>query len=270
MNWTTECIAVIPCFNEARHIAEVIRGVRGHLPNILIVDDGSTDATADIARQAGARVLRHESNLGKGAALRDGLKKAKEEGFTWAITLDGDGQHAAEEMPLFFRHAEATRASLIVGNRMNDTAAMPWLRRSANRWMSRRLSRMTGAPLADSQCGFRLMNLDAYSRVALKTNRFEIESEMLVAFFAARCPVEFVPVRTIYKAEASKIHPLLDTWRWLNWWWKWSRSARPGRVAGKGDESIAAQSAVSMPCALSPAGRKSLPLVLQSSVAPHS
>jgi len=73
MNWTTECIAIIPCFNEARHIAEVIRDVREHLPNILVVDDGSTDATADIARLAGAKVLRHEINLGKGASLRTGI-----------------------------------------------------------------------------------------------------------------------------------------------------------------------------------------------------
>jgi len=273
MNWTTECIAVIPCFNEARHVAEVIRDVRVHLPDILVVDDGSTDATAVIARLAGAEVLRHESNLGKGAALRAGFENAKERGFAWALMLDGDGQHAAEEMPYFFRRAETSRAMLIAGNRMHDAAAMPWLRRFVNRWMSRRLSNLTGVPLADSQCGFRLVNLDAYSRVSLTTTRFEIESEMLVAFVAERCRVEFVPVRTIYKAEASKIHPLLDTWRWFNWWWKWSRSdnrSQPGAAEENGDEAIAARNVLSIPPLLSPAAHKSLPLPLQVTVAHHS
>ncbi|NOS69739.1 MAG: glycosyltransferase family 2 protein [Verrucomicrobia bacterium] len=218
MDWTTQCVAVIPCFNEARHIADVIGGVRAHLPNIIVVDDGSTDATAEIANRACVEVLQHTRNLGKGTALRAGFDHAHQRGFKWVIMLDGDGQHSAEEIPRFFKLADTTGGSLIVGNRMGDTIAMPWLRRFVNRWMSRRLSKLTGIALADSQCGFRLVNLDAYSRMALTTQRFEIESEMLVAFAAARYRIGFVPVRTIYKAEASKIHPLLDTWRWFSWW----------------------------------------------------
>lgn len=218
MDWSHQCVAVIPCFNEALHIADVIGGVRAHLPNIILVDDGSTDATAEIASRAGVDVLKHTKNLGKGAALRAGFDHAHQRGFKWVIMLDGDGQHSAEEIPRFFKLADTTGGSLIVGNRMGDTFAMPWPRRLVNRWMSRRLSKLTGIALPDSQCGFRLVNLDAYSRVALTTQHFEIESELLVAFSAARCRIEFVPVRTIYKAGASKIHPLLDTWRWFRWW----------------------------------------------------
>ncbi len=226
MDWSHQCVAVIPCFNEARRVADVIRGVQKHLPGVIVVDDGSTDGTARIARGAGAEVLRHETNLGKGAALRAAFGRARERGFRWVIMLDGDGQHAAEEMPVFFKCAQDSFASLVVGNRMRDVAAMPWLRWFVNRWMSRRLSQMAGVALPDSQCGFRLVNLEAYARVPLTTQRFEVESEMLVSFVAAGHRVEFVPVRTIYKNEASKIHPLLDAWRWFNWWWKLSRSRK--------------------------------------------
>jgi hypothetical protein len=142
----------------------------------------------------------------------------RDRGFRWALTLDGDGQHAAEDIPSFFACAEKTGASLVIGDRMGCCAAMPWLRRQVNRWMTRRLARLTGVPLADSQCGFRLINLEAWSGLTVTTERFEVESEMLAAFLAAGHPVRFVPVRVIYKPHPSKIHPLADTWRWVRWW----------------------------------------------------
>jgi hypothetical protein len=131
--------------------------------------------------------------------------------------LDGDGQHAPDDIPIFFSCAERSNAILIVGNRMKNCRAMPWLRRQANRWMSRRLSRLTGELLPDSQCGFRLACLETLLRLPLRVNRFEIESEMLVAFLAAGQKTGFVSIQTIYKIGVSKIHPLADTWRWLRW-----------------------------------------------------
>ncbi len=96
---------------------------------------------------------------------------------------------------------------------------MPWLRRQVNRWMSRRISQMTGADLPDSQCGFRLARLDTLQALSFQANRFEIESAMLAAFLAAGKKVEFVPVQTIYahRGQGSKINPLTDSWRWLRW-----------------------------------------------------
>ena len=217
MDWKCQCAAVIPCFNEAAHIGTVIAGVEKYLPKILVVDDGSTDASAENARAAGAEIIRFQKNSGKGAALQAGWRRARELGFTWALMLDGDGQHAAEDIPSFFQRAESTMSPLIVGNRMGNCAAMPWLRRNVNRWMSKRISRLTGAPLPDSQCGFRLAHLETLLRLQFRANRFEIESEMLTAFIFAGKKVEFVPVQTIYKNSASKIRPLPDTWRWLRW-----------------------------------------------------
>ena len=219
MNWPEVCAAVIPCFNEEATIRSVVSSVRQHIPTVLVVDDGSTDASAVQAQLAGARVLHHEKNSGKGAALRTGWKKAQDRGFSWALCLDGDGQHAADDIPAFLRCAEESSAALVIGNRMQATQSMPWLRRIVNRWMSRRLSRVAGRPLPDSQCGFRLLNLQSWSRLSLKSLRFEIESELLLGFLSAGEKVEFVPIRTIYKGAPSKIHPLRDTLRWFKWWW---------------------------------------------------
>lgn len=197
----------------------MVRTVREHLPSVLVVDDGSTDATAAAARAAHAEVVRHAVNRGKGAALRVGFQHLRDGGFSWALMLDGDGQHAADDIPKFFACAEATGAQLFIGNRMPQAHRMPWLRRRVNRWMTRRLSRRAGVTVPDSQCGFRLINLEALVGVPLRTDHFEIESELLLACLRAGLQVEFVPVRTIYRPGASKIHPVLDTWRWLRWWW---------------------------------------------------
>jgi glycosyltransferase involved in cell wall biosynthesis len=217
MDWKRQCAAMIPCFNEAADICEVVVGVKKFLPNVIVVDDGSTDTTAGLAKISGAKILSLKKNSGKGAALRAGWKFARELDFKWILMLDGDGQHAADDIPKFFESAMKTNAALTVGNRMGHPAAMPWLRRKVNQFMSKRISRLTGARLPDSQCGFRLAHLETLLSLPIAANRFEIESEMLVAFLVAGHKIEFVPVQTIYKNAASKIRPLPDTLRWLRW-----------------------------------------------------
>ena len=204
--------------NEASSIGPLVTAVRLHAPTIFVVDDGSEDGTRKAAESAGARVLRHEMSQGKGAALQSGWRCALDSGFGWALSLDGDGQHAPDDIPAFFGCAEQTSAALVVGNRMVEAAKMPLVRRMVNRWMSRRLSKLTGQTLPDSQCGFRLMHLPTWAGLRLETQNFEIESEVLVAFLKAGHKVEFVPVRAIYKTEQSKIHPVRDSLRWWRWW----------------------------------------------------
>ena len=217
------CAVVIPCFNEAATIATLVPAVRRHLPRVFAVDDGSADGTGSIARAAGALVLRHEHNLGKGAALKTGLSCALKQGYEWAVTLDGDGQHAPEDLPALFQCAQKTNAPLVIGNRMVEPQKMCWLRRHVNRWMSRQLSQRTGRHLPDTQSGFRLMHLETWSSMALETERFETESETLMAFLAAGRRVEFVPVQTIQGMRGSHIHPVADSLRWLKWWRKCGR-----------------------------------------------
>jgi glycosyltransferase involved in cell wall biosynthesis len=227
VDWSAQCAAVIPCLNEAEKIAGVVASVGPYLQTVVVVDDGSTDETALLAQKSGARVLRHARSCGKGAALKTGLGWAFENHFTWALTLDGDGQHVAEDIPKFFNRADTHLADLIIGNRMVNATRIPWLRRLVNRWMSRQLSFLAGRELPDTQCGFRLINLDVWSALELQTAHFEVESELLLAFCAASHPVEFVPIQVVYRGEASKIRPVLDTWRWLKWW----NTAKRSRVS---------------------------------------
>jgi Glycosyltransferases involved in cell wall biogenesis len=219
MDLRASCAAVIPCFNEQATIAGLITSVRPQVAHIIVVDDGSTDRTGEVSKTASAEVIRHPQNLGKGQAIRAGIARAQELKYQWALLMDGDGQHAAADIRGFFDCADVTGAKLVIGNRMAGGGSMPWLRRIVNRWMSRRLSTKAGTALPDSQCGFRLVNLEAWSRLRLSTTHFEIESELVLAFARAGMRIEFVPIQVIYKDEQSKIHPVRDTIRWFQWWW---------------------------------------------------
>jgi len=185
---------------------------------VLVVDDGSTDCTTDVAAQFGAIIVGFPRNVGKGAALRAGWQRAREHGFLWVLNLDGDGQHHPEDIPVFLRRADETGSAMIVGNRMHSPREIPWVRRMVNCWMSQRLSIRAKQYLPDSQCGFRLVNLDSLVDLHLSSDRFEIESEMLLAFIRAGHRVEFVPVTVIGRGAHSHIRPVHDTLRWLRWW----------------------------------------------------
>jgi glycosyltransferase involved in cell wall biosynthesis len=217
MNWTTQCAAVIPCLNERASIGTLVSAVLKHFPATLVVDDGSSDGTALAAQRAGAEVIRHARSLGKGAALQTGWTAARERGFEWTLTLDGDGQHSPDDIPRFLSCAERSSAELVVGNRMDDPATMPWVRYRVNRWMSWQISKLAEQHFPDSQCGFRLMNLNAWSGLPISAAHFEIESAVLLGFARAGRRIEFVPIQVIYKSEQSKIHPVRDTLRWFRW-----------------------------------------------------
>jgi glycosyltransferase involved in cell wall biosynthesis len=220
MSWRESCAAVIPCLNEAEALGPLLEGVRRHLNQIIVINDGSGDQTAEIAKGAGVHLLNHPRTLGKGAALRTGWAEAQRLGFSWVICLDGDGQHDPAVVPRFFEKADQTGASLIIGNRMGEAHKIPIIRRFVNGWMSGQLSRKAGRYLPDSQCGYRLINLQDLSRAgsAGTAAHFEIESDTLLCFVRAGLKVEFVPVPVIYGAEVSKINPITDTLRWFNWW----------------------------------------------------
>jgi len=174
MDWRSACAAVIPCFNEEEEIARIVAGVRVHIPAVFVIDDGSTDATAIRARTAGAIVCQGSANSGKGAAVQMGAAQARDRGFSWALTLDGDGQHSPGDIPKFFACAERTSASLVIGNRMDQSAQMPSLRRWVNSAMSWKISKITGLSAPDSQCGFRLFNLKEWARLPISADHFEI------------------------------------------------------------------------------------------------
>lgn len=227
-------VALVPCLNEARTIADVVRGVRRHLPRVLVIDDGSHDGTGALAAAAGAEVLRHATPLGKGASLAAGWRHAAAAGTEWVLLLDGDGQHEPADIPVLLQ-AAAGDVKLVVGNRMVRPDAMPWLRRATNRWLSGRLSRLAGVPLPDSQCGFRLAHLPTLLALGLQAERFEIESEMVIAFARAGGRIAWVEIQVRYGAERSKIAPLRDTVRW----WRWYSAARRRLEGSPGHSELA-------------------------------
>jgi hypothetical protein len=220
------CGALIPCHNEAAALGSVVRRMRAILPQVLVVDDGSCDDSAAAAQAAGARVVRHSRRRGKGAALATGWTAAAEAGWEWVLMLDGDGQHAPEDSPALL--AAAAAAPLVIGHRLHTLHGMPWLRRVTNQWLNRRVSRLAGVPLLDSQCGFRLAHLPTLQRLGLGTCHFEIESEMCVAFARQGHRITFIPVTARYGGERSKISPLADTWRWCRWYVRTKRTLLAG------------------------------------------
>ena len=225
-----DCAALIPCCNEAASLGPIVRAVQTHLPRAIVVDDGSTDATAEVARAAGAELVVSSLNRGKGAAMQLGFRHAAETGCAWVLLLDGDGQHSPEDLPAFLAALQTNGADLVIGNRLTTPEAMPPVRRAVNRLMSAIISRLCGTTLPDTQCGFRLVRLSALNSLTLHSNHFEIESEMLVTFLAAGRVVEFLPVRCLYKSGRSKIQPLRDTVRWLRWLWSARGACAQSRV----------------------------------------
>src|SRR6185437_8535273 len=146
----TKVAAVIPAYNEEKHIGDVVRRTRQKLDDVLVVDDGSTDETAKRAREAGAEVIVHEQNRGKGETIKTGLRHWKDRQAEFVIILDADGQHRPEEIDRFVTAAALSeQPKLILGTRMNDLSSMPLVRRFVNRWMSKRISAVCGQNIPD-------------------------------------------------------------------------------------------------------------------------
>lgn len=206
---------VIPAFREAARIGAVVRGVCAQGLTVVVVDDGSSDATAVEAETAGAQVLRHEVNRGKGAALYTAYAWAREHGYTAVVTMDGDGQHDPADIPALLTAARATGAAVVVGNRLSDTAVMPPVRRRTNHLMSWLLGCVMRQRVPDTQCGFRYYRLDVLPACPPDSARFAAESEVLLDLAARGVQIASAPVRTIYRDEKSKINPVVDTLRFL-------------------------------------------------------
>jgi glycosyltransferase involved in cell wall biosynthesis len=211
--------ALIPAFDESPHIAKVVEGVRRHIADVVVIDDGSSDGTADIARAAGATCLQLPRNCGKASALRAGIAFARDHNFTSVITLDGDGQHLPEDIPVMLRIAEQTGADLIIGARCFDRALMPRSRYFSNMIGSRLASALVGRQIRDSQSGFRLFRLDKLAGAKLRSRFYELEMEILIKMVRSGCTVAHAPVRMIYDdgQARSKMKPVRDTVRVCLW-----------------------------------------------------
>jgi glycosyltransferase involved in cell wall biosynthesis len=212
-----DVVAVVPALDCERTIGLVVSELRRHLERVVVVDDGSRDATGERALAAGAHVTAHARNLGKGAALRTGLRAALEPEAAAppdAIALlDADGQHDPADLPAFLDAWDSRRPDLVVGARLADRAAIPPARFWTNYIGSRILSRMTGYELEDSQSGYRLLAAGLARRLELVSTGYAVESEMLIKAARLGARLEHVRIRTIYNDSGSHFRPLLDTYR---------------------------------------------------------
>jgi glycosyltransferase involved in cell wall biosynthesis len=202
----TPIYAVIPAHQEGPRLGAVVLGAVVHLP-VVVVDDVSTDDTADVAEAAGAQVIRQRPNQGKGAALRAGFRAALGDGAIAVVTLDADGQHDPAEIPAFLAAFEARAADLVIGQR--DFRQMPLSRRVANELGTWTFSRAVGRPIADNQSGYRLISRRLLERLLGSTEQgFEFEVEMITTAIRAGYAIDWVPIRTIYEGEPSHIRPV--------------------------------------------------------------
>ena len=199
-------LALIPAHNESTRIGPVIDGVRQYLP-VLVVDDGSSDDTSEVARRHGATVVRQEPNQGKGAALLNGFGQFLAGEYDAVITLDADGQHDPVEIPLFMDKYQKDHSDLIIGKR--NFREMPFPRNFSNTIGTWMLSNAMGQHIPDNQSGYRLHSRRLVESVINSQERgFEFEVEIIFMCVLRGFELAWVPIRTIYAGQASHIKPL--------------------------------------------------------------
>lgn len=210
-------LVVVPCKNAEQTIGRLVRAIHGidASLDVLVVDDGSTDGTGRAARDAGAAVIRHETNRGKGAALRTGFGHAAGLGYDAVITMDGDLQHDPAAIPAFVAALEAGSGDIVIGTRMRAVGEMPRIRIWTNRTTSRVVSRLAGRQIPDSQSGYRAMRMEVIRDLPLVTSRYDTESEILIRAGRRGAAIASIPIESIYGSGVSHINPVIDTLRFL-------------------------------------------------------
>jgi glycosyltransferase involved in cell wall biosynthesis len=221
----SQTAAVIPAYQDEKHIGDIVRRTRERLDHVLVVDDGSSDQTAQRARDAGAQVIVHDQNKGKGEAIKTGLGYWLDREVMWVNLLDSDGQHLPEEIDRFLTAASATQLTFFIGNRMNNLAGMPFIRRVVNRYMSRQISRVCGQEIPDTQCGFRMLPRQLIPELLGGGDRFDYDTEVLIIASRKGYRIESVPITTIYSDQVSKIRPMRDAIRFLKLMWRYRKAA---------------------------------------------
>lgn len=211
--------ALIPAYDEAGVIGDLVAAVRPQVAEVIVVDDGSRDGTGERAARAGAVCLRLDENQGKGAAVRHALPRISSGDFTHVLFMDGDGQHRPEDIPSLVAQARASGADLVIGARALERARMPRSRHFSNTVGSRVASWLVGRPIQDSQSGFRLVRIDCLRTLRLRARRYELEMEVLIKLCRQGASVAHAPVALVYHGgrARSKMNPIRDTVRICLW-----------------------------------------------------
>ena len=218
MGCPKDSCVIIPTYNNAGTLIDVVRRALASSLPVIVVNDGSTDATASLLADAGlpVTVLAHERNRGKGVALKTGLQYARDKGFRYAITLDADGQHFPEDIPAFLAAIDRYPGALIVGSRNLAAENMPGGNTFANRFSNFWFRVQTFRRLPDTQTGYRAYPLPSLPSLRLLTARYEAELALLVFSAWKGIRLEPIPVRVWYPSaeeRVSSFRPFRDFFR---------------------------------------------------------
>jgi glycosyltransferase involved in cell wall biosynthesis len=204
-------VALVPAYQAEPTVGDVVRGLLPHVSRVVVVDDGSTDATSEEAARWGATVVRLPANRGKGSAVRAGLEEVLSGPATHVAFVDADGQHDPADLPLLLAAAREGD-DFVIGSRMNGSDRIPAVRFRTNEIGSRILTRMTGHDVEDGQSGYRVIAAPLLRRLSLSAKGYSIETEILLKAAPHVRRFASVPVHAIYNGEPSHYRPFRDTW----------------------------------------------------------
>lgn len=210
---------VIPAYNEAERIGKVLQEAQKYASLIIVVDDGSTDQTAKVAQKFKVKVLRHQINLGKGAALKTGCEAAFGMGAKIVVAMDSDGQHKPEDIPRFIKTLKEKKVDLVLGSR-NPSVGMTLIRILGNKIDSFLIARFFGIYVTDPICGFRAFTKKAYQKLAWESPGYAVETEMVAKAGLEKLSFVEIPIETLYTDKYKGVS-ILDAYKVLFDVFKW-------------------------------------------------
>jgi len=216
--WPEHVYVLIPSYKSAHTLQSFLPELLHAVPAeaVCVVDDGSIDGTDTVCRAQNVHCIIHPANRGKGAALAAGFGYCLAKNATAVLTLDADGQHSPADLPGFLAAFKANPGcGMIIGKRSMRPGHMPLARIFSNSLTSYFLSCITGIPVLDSQCGYRLYSRTFLESITIQYARFEMESEVIIKAAMLDFPVPFIPVQTLYLKGTSHISHIADTIRWI-------------------------------------------------------
>lgn len=215
-----QIIAAIPCLNEAQFIADIVTRAKKYVDKVIVIDDGSTDKTSEIARAAGAEVIRHQKRKGAGAATKSGFQAAKANHADILVTLDGDGQHNPDEIPMLVSPISDNKADLVIGSRFPQQTqqtlqTLPTPQTNIRRYRKFGIDVITWlynlgsrVKITDSQCCFRAHSQRLLDSIDITENGFGFSVEVLTKARKKGLIITEVPISCVYHSQGSSLHPI--------------------------------------------------------------